>query len=122
MVICKGNQVGTGFGNQTRRLSVVCFEGVLGVSMIRFCRDQCSSSSFQGLGFCGSLRLQGIQVALTTIAVSDSDWGFNSGLSDGGVCLGRHMRVSIPGFGFIRKRQKTVHPRAIVPNHLYFIF
>lgn len=46
MVICKGNQVGTGFGNQTRRLSVVCFEGVLGVSMIRFCRDQCSSSSF----------------------------------------------------------------------------
>ena len=114
--------MGTGFGNQTRSLSVVCVGGVLGVSMIRFCRDQCSSSSFQGLGFCGSLRLHGVQVALTTIAVSDSDWGFNSGLSDGGVCLGHLMRMSVPGFRFIKKRQKTVHPRAIVPNHLYFIF
>ena len=88
--------MGTGFGNQTRSLSVVCIGGVLGVSMIRFCRDQCFSSSFQGLGFCGSLRVQGVQVALTTIAVSDLDWGFNSALSDGeavpgssheGVCI-----------------------------------
>lgn len=90
--------MGTGYegfeGNQPRVLSVVGTWGVLGVSTMKS-QVQCPCHSCQGVGFCRSRRLQGLQVAFTMIAVYGSGWGFHLGLSGLGTgvvtceCLGR---------------------------------